>query len=250
MKMKKKTKCGTKKKILIALVSIIAVIILLCGVCLVFVLDCYKADMDAINSFATENEVDYTTDGAYTVFAPEGASVGLIFYPGAKVEHEAYLPLMEACADKGILCVLVEMPMYFPLIGSGLAEGVCEMFPNIDKWYIGGHSLGGYSASMYLEKNLDKFEGLILLASYTASDFSNKDIDALAIYGTEDKIMNRERYNEGLALLPNDYTELVIEGGCHAFFAMYNGQDIADAKGITNEEQIFATAEAIAEFVK
>jgi hypothetical protein len=31
---------------------------------------------------------------------------------------------------------------------------------------------------------------------------------------------------------------------------MYNGQDIADAKGITNEEQIFATAEAIAEFVK
>lgn len=214
-----------------------------------FLLDCYKADMDAIETFVTENEVLYTVNGAYTVFAPEGATKGFIFYPGAKVEHEAYLPLMEACADKGILCVLVEMPLYFPLMGSDLAEGICESYPEIKEWYIGGHSLGGYSASMYLQKNLDKFEGLILLASYTAVDISKEDIDVLTIYGTEDKIMSRERYDEGLSLIPSTYKEVVIDGGCHAFFAMYYGQDVADAKGITNEEQIFMTADSIFEFM-
>ena len=241
---------SNKKKILIAVVAALAVIILLCCVCLVFVLDCYEADMDAISAFVTESEIGYTTDGAYTVFPPVGATKGFIFYPGAKVEHEAYLPLMEACADKGILCVLVEMPLYFPLIGSELAEGVQEKFPEIEDWYIGGHSLGGYAASMYLDKNLDKFEGLILLASYTAVDFKGKDIDVLTVYGTEDQIMNRERYEEGLALIPEYYTELAIEGGIHAYFAMYNGQDIDFAKGITNEEQLFMTADAIAEFMK
>ena len=247
--MKENTNKSMKKKILIALISFLVLVVLLCGVCLVFLLDCYKADMDAIEAFATENEVPYTVNGAYTVFEPKGATKGFIFYPGAKVEHEAYLPLMEACADKGILCVLVEMPLYFPLMGSDLAEGICESYPEINEWYIGGHSLGGYSASMYLQKNLDKFEGLILLASYTAVDISNEDIDVLTIYGTEDKIMSRERYDEGLSLIPSTYKEVVIDGGCHAFFAMYNGQDVADAKGITNEEQIFMTADSIFEFM-
>ena len=241
---------NSRKKILIAVISVLAVLILLCGVCAIIMLDCHKADMDAIDAFITENEVAYTTDGAYTVFAPKGATKGLIYYPGARVEHEVYLSLMEACADRGILCVLVEMPLYFPLIGSNLADGVREKYPEIEDWYIGGHSLGGYAASMYLDDHLDEFKGLILLASYTAVDLKGKDVDVLTVYGTEDQVMNRERYEEGLTLIPEDYTELVIEGGTHAFFGMYNGQDYDCAKGITNEEQLLLTADAIAEFMK
>lgn len=239
----------TRKIWLIVSLSVILTVVLLFSVCLVFLLDCYQANKDAIEAFSTPQEISYTTDDAYTVFEPEGATVGFIFYPGAKVEHEAYLPLMEACASEGILCVLVEMPLYFPLINPNAADGIQEAYPEIRHWYIGGHSLGGYSATNYLSKHPDKFDGLILLASYSAVDLTDSELDALTIYGTEDQIMNRERYEEGLSLLPEGYTELVIDGGCHAYFGMYDGQDGSHAKGISNEEQIRLTAITIRKFV-
>lgn len=49
-----------------------------------------------------------------TWFVPEMPVVGLIFYPGGKVEHTAYAPLLYACAEKGILCALIEMPGNVP----------------------------------------------------------------------------------------------------------------------------------------
>lgn len=244
------TKSTSKAKIIwISLLSMLAIILLLCGLCLVFLLDCYSADYEAIEAFTTENEIAYTVDEQYTVFQPQDATVGLIFYPGAKVEHEAYLPLMEACADQGILCVLVEMPLYFPLINPNAADGIIEQYPQITDWYIGGHSLGGLTAASYLDAHEDEFKGLILLASYSTADLSDTDLRTLCVYGDNDRIMNRERYQEGLSLLPKDYQEEVIDGGCHAYFGMYNGQDGEFADGISNEGQIFKTAELIVKFV-
>ncbi len=40
-----------------------------------------------------------------------------------------------------------------------------------------------------------------------------------------------------------------IEGGCHAFFGMYGAQDGDGTPRITNEEQIYRTAELIAELI-
>ncbi len=243
---------NTKKRRIVGItIAIIAsTIALLCGICLVFLLDCYHADMDSIEAFTTDRELSYKTDGIYTVFEPENAIAGLIFYPGAKVEHEAYLPLMEACASEGILCVLVEMPLYFPLIHPNAADGIQAQYPDIKNWYIGGHSLGGYSATNYLSKHHEEYAGLILLASYPAVDLSGTALDVLSIYGSNDTIMNRQRYEDGLSKLPAHYEELVIEGGCHAFFGMYDGQDASEAIGITNEEQIRLTAITIREFMK
>ena len=230
---------------LISLVSLIGVVLVLCTVCLVFLLDCYKADTAAVEAFAKENDVEYVTKDNITVFETEGAECGFIFYPGAKVEHEAYIPLMKALAEKGILCALVEMPLYFPLADADAAEKVLETYPDISRWYIGGHSLGGYAASMYLEKEHEKYEGFVLLASYSGKDLSKTELDVITIYGSEDAIMNRERYEEGLALLPETFQEMVIEGGCHAYFGMYEGQD-RDLAVITNKDQIKLTADLIA----
>lgn len=244
-----KKSTSKSKFIWTSLLITLVIILLLCGACLVFLLDCYPANSAEIYAFTTENEIDYTVDGQYTVWAPQEATVGLIFYPGAKVEHEAYLPLMEACADKGILCVLVEMPLYFPLIDQNAADGIIEKYPQITDWYIGGHSLGGLTAAGYLKSHANEFKGLILLASYSNTDLSGTDLRALCVYGDHDQVMNRERYQEGLSLLPKDYQTVVISGGCHAYFGMYVGQDGEFANGISNEEQIFETAELICAFV-
>ena len=49
--------------------------------------------------------------------------------------------------------------------------------------------------------------------------------------------------------LPEDFRELVIDGGCHAGFGLYGPQEGDGVPAITAEEQIAITAGAIAEMV-
>lgn len=217
-----------------------------------WVKDYYRTDSKAVEAFNAMQSVSVDSsvidDGAL-VFRPEKTTAGLIFYPGGKVEYTAYEPLMRECAQKGILCVLVKMPLNLAVLDVSAAEGICEKYEGIDKWYIGGHSLGGSMAASYLADNTDKFEGLVLLGSYSTADLSEGDVDVLSVFGSEDKVMNREKYEKYKGNLPDDFTEYVLEGGNHAFFGMYGEQD-GDSKGtMTNEEQIKLTAQKIAELI-
>ena len=45
-------------------------------------------------------------------------------------------------------------------------------------------------------------------------------------------------------------TEVVISGGCHAFFGAYGEQKGDGTPGISREEQIDITAREIADFIK
>ena len=183
------------------------------------------------------------------VFEPEGATKGFIFYPGGKVEYTAYIPLMQACAENGILCVIVEMPFNLAVFDINAADGIQKEYPQIENWYIGGHSLGGSMAASYLEKHTNEYEGLILLGSYSTADLSDDELEVLSIYGSEDQVLNREKYNDNISNLPKNFKEIVIEGGCHAYFGMYGAQDGDGTPSITNEEQIQQTVEYIAQMI-
>lgn len=210
----------------------------------------YHADVDAIAAFSVSQPVmTEKIDGDNLVYKTENPRAGLIFYPGGKVEYTAYEPLMKACAEKGILCVLVKMPFNLAVFDINAADGIRESFPEIKNWYIGGHSLGGSMAASYLAKNRSSFEGLILLGSYSTEDFSDGETDVLSVYGSEDKVLNKEKYEDNKNNLPADFTEFVIEGGCHAYFGMY-GEQKGDGKPvITNIQQIRITADVISDFV-
>ena len=239
-----------KRRIILWLVSVIVIIAVITGAGAIYVNDYYRADSNAITTFATSNTVfKETLDKRTVVYAPEKAKTGFVFYPGGKVEYTAYEPLMKACADKGILCVLIEMPFNLAVLDMNAAEGIMSRYPEIENWYIGGHSLGGSMAASYLSKNVDEFEGLILLGSYSTADLSGTDLDVLSIYGSEDKVMNYEKYTNNKTNLPKDFTEVVINGGCHAGFGMYGAQDGDGIPIISNEEQIRLTAEKISELV-
>ena len=54
-----------------------------------------------------------------------------------------------------------------------------------------------------------------------------------------------ENYENNKSNLPTGFTELVIDGGCHANFGMYGAQDGDGTPTITNEEQIRLTVEQI-----
>ena len=234
-----------KRKIFIITVSIALALAMIVGACAIYLGDYYRADYEAIGAFLPQGTAFKEEPDGRIVFEPEGATKGLIFYPGGKVEYRAYIPLMQACAEEGILCVLVEMPFNLAVLDVNAADGIQREYPEIEDWYIGGHSLGGSMAASYLAGHTEDYEGLILLGSYSTADLSDTDLEVLSVFGSEDQVMNREKYDENKSNLPTDFTETVIEGGCHAYFGMYGAQEGDGTPTITNEEQIRITVENI-----
>ena len=62
----------------------------------------------------------------------------------------------------------------------------------------------------------------------------------------EDGVLNREKYEADRTNLPQDTTETVIDGGCHAGFGSYGAQKGDGTPTISAEEQQRQTADALA----
>lgn len=238
-----------KRKIFFAITIPVIILAIIFSACAVYLGDYYASQVSGFANVCPSETVSrkILEDGTI-VYKPESVKAGLVFYPGGKVENTSYEPLMNACADRGILCVLVKMPFHLAVFDMNAADGIREQFPEIENWYIGGHSLGGSMAAAYLEKNADNFAGLILLGSYSTADLSETDLRVLSVYGSEDRVLNREKYEECRKNLPADFSEFVIDGGCHAYFGIYGEQTGDGTPSINAMEQIEITAGKITEF--
>ena len=239
------------KKLLISLGIIIGIIIIATVAFFIYVGSYYEANMEAVASFEYGGFVTREIDEGTTAFVPKGEyDTGIIFYPGGKVEHLAYVPLMKAIASQGVLCILVDMPFNLAVFDINRADGTYEGFVSVDRWYMAGHSLGGSMACEYIKENLSLFEGVILLASYSATDLSITKLKVLSIYGSADGVLNKESYEEGKLNLPSNFKEHIIPGGNHAYFGVYGEQSGDGEATVSNRDQIEQTAEAIIEFIK
>ncbi len=241
-----------KRRIIISVIAGVLEICLLAGVLLIAYLGSFShAENGRVNEYLKNTEIEINEINRRTTsFIPKQAHAGLIFYPGGKVEVDAYFPLMAECAKNGILSVIIEMPFNLAVFDINAADGIKEKFPEIQSWYIGGHSLGGSMVASYLEKHQEEFDGLVLLGSYSTVDFSHTDLSVLSIYGENDGVMNREKYEQNKKNLPNNTTEFIIEGGNHAFFGMY-GHQIGDGEAsVSQEEQIKITGKIIYSFIE
>lgn len=232
------------KKRVIAL----AVVLILCIGCWAYVADYYRADDTAIAAMASVSGIAVQQSGSALAFVPERAETGFIFYPGGKVEYTAYAPLMRALAENGVLCVLTEMPMNLAVLDMNAADGIPQQYPQVDRWYIGGHSLGGSMAASHAAKNPGTYEGIVLLASYSTADLSESDMKVISVYGSEDGVLNMEKYAENQSNLPETVEEHIIDGGCHACFGNYGPQDGDGKPTITGAEQQAETVRLITEF--
>lgn len=249
-----------KKKILLGAAAVVIIIAAACGF---YINDYYHAGEEAALA-AGEAAADYTSqqDGDTLVFLPEGTDgtvldgsgpddAGLIFYPGGKVEYTVYAPLMEAFAERGVLCILVEMPGNLAVLDVNAADGYQEEFPEIEHWYVGGHSLGGSMAASYAAKHAGDLDGLLLLAAYSTADLNGTGLDVLSVYGSEDGVLNMSKYDEYRQNLPEDTTtEMVIEGGNHAGFGDYGAQEGDGEAAVNGEKQREETAEAFMEILR
>lgn len=217
----------------------------------VYVADCYHADGEAVAAMAVQSDgVQTEVHGAVTWFVPEQPTAGLIFYPGGKVEAAAYAPLLRACARQGILCALVQMPGNLAVLDINAADGLRQTYPEVTRWYMAGHSLGGAMAASYAAGHAGDFDGLVLLAAYATEDLTGTALRVLSVWGTEDGVLDREAYAENRGNLPPDTTEVVLEGGCHAQFGSYGTQEGDGTPTISPQEQLRQTVAAITTFME
>ena len=230
------------------LLPVILLILIAGGV--VYVNDYYHADPSAREVLSEEIPgITITKETDRLIFRPDEVNAGLIFYPGGKVEYTAYAPLMKALAEKGMLCVLLKMPLNLAFLDVNAADAVFADHPEAENWYLAGHSLGGVAAALYAGKHPDRVDGLILLGAYSTANIKETSLKAMSIYGSEDRVLNKNEYEKNRSNLPEDLREAVIPGGCHAYFGSYGEQKGDGIPGISREEQILITAREIADFI-
>lgn len=235
-----------------ALIIIVALLFLAAGGLAIYFYNGNPADQNAVNAIehpAAGVIVDKTYNGQIAFIPETGSEIGIVFYPGARVRYEAYAELAERIALNGSMCVLVDMPLNLAILNENAADSVIERFPDVARWYLCGHSMGGLAAANYSWKHQDTLEGLIVLASRIRRDFSTSKLPILLISATEDGICTPEILSADTTPEPADFTHVVIEGGCHGYFGSYGEQKHDGTPTISREEQLDQTAESIRVFV-
>lgn len=175
-------------------------------------------------------------------------TTGVIFYPGGRVEPEAYSPLLAEIARAGYLVVNVPMPLDLAVFGINRAEDVRAAFPETEHWVMAGHSLGGVMAASYAYDNRATIDGLILYGSLPAGpDLAGTDLPVLSVFGSEER--SAEQIEASSNLLPEDAQFLRLEGGNHAQFGDYGPQAGDGEASIDLETQQTLALEATLAFL-
>ena len=164
-----------------------------------------------------------------------GTEAALVFYPGGKVESTAYLPLLTALAEDGVDCFLVRMPLNMAFMDLN-AAGAVQADYAYDRWYIGGHSLGGAMAAVYAAEHGEELSGLILLAAYATKPL-DQHLAVLELHGSEDGVLNRDKLEQGRQYLPSSALAEELPGGNHAQFGDYGLQKGDGVATVSREAQ-------------
>ena len=188
-------------------IAIIIVFILIACFAIFYVNDYYHADKIAIDRLNANDNVSVVKTSNGLLLDGPGNDTALIFYPGAKIEYTAYAPMFKDLSEKGIDCYLVEMPFNLALLGQNSADEIIDS-GNYSHYFISGHSLGGAMAASYVNST-NKTDGLILFASYSTCKIEKP---VLSIYGSEDKVLNKEKYLDSINFIEDNLTEIEIKG--------------------------------------
>lgn len=226
-----------KKKILLISFASIAILLVVgfAGLC-IYASDFRTLDEEYFYIFDEENVI---MQDDMVVFLAD-SDVGIVFYPGGRVEYISYAPLAQKLQQQGYNVFLVDMPFNMANFGVNKADGIIEEYTEISNWYIAGHSLGGVAGNMYAVGNEDKINGLIFLGIYLSQDYDLED--TITIVGSNDL-----RVGDSITYTTNVH---IIEGGNHAQFGNYGKNEGDGEATISAEEQQNEAVALIAEFIE
>ena len=213
-----------------AVVWLVAILVVLTSVAVAYGGTPQRADRDRLQ--AVHDDPDVVVEerrGGFVLrdsggHPGDGTRVGLVFYPGGRVEPEAYLWALAPLVERTDVRVFVpRMPLSLAVTDPGRADGFIGSEPIVHTWYVGGHSLGGAMACRYAANNPETVAGVVLFASYCPDDVSETDLSVLAVWGSRDGVLSTERV-ENPTWAPSDARFVELDGVNHAQFGAYGDQ--------------------------
>lgn len=236
-----------KKTLFISLFTLALLVILSFAIFFIWSQNTFEAvDADQI-----EMEEVIDPENGWYIYRAENAEQGLILYPGAKVEPEAYGYLAQELSKQNITVAIPSVRLNLSILDVSKADEMIESDDSIE-WYVSGHSMGGAAAAMYADQHLDRVKGLILLGAYAASnDYLNEStLPVLSISGSEDGLSTPEKIKENSSNLPESTEFIEIPGGNHAYFGVYGSQSGDNEAQITVSEQQEIIVDLIVEWLE
>lgn len=191
----------------------------------------YVAVEPALAAMQSDASVQVTETATRIVLAPAagGEALGVLFQPGALVDARAYAAVLRPLAESGHTVVIAKQPLGIAFLAVGALDDARAALPGIERWLVGGHSLGGTVAAIVADGGQDAATtpvvGLLLYASYPASDISETlTIPAASISGSRDGLASTSQIDASRGDLPPSASFVVIEGASHAQFGSYGAQ--------------------------
>ena len=164
-------------------------------------------------------------------------TTGLVLYTGGKVPPAAYAPAARAIAEAGYLVAILPAPFNLAIFDTGAAQAVIDDHPAITAWAVGGHSLGGASAAIFVDGHAGLVDGLVLWASYSSGDLADDSVIVSSSYGTLDPAAPTFTDAANIAKLGPAVVLDAIEGGNHEQMGWYTGQPNDRPATISRQDQ-------------
>ncbi|MBR1086661.1 alpha/beta fold hydrolase [Bradyrhizobium manausense] len=220
-----------------------------CGF-VVWALDTYKAEPIAEASALNDPGVVIGERDGFLVIRPSTvpSAIGLLFYPGLRIEPKAYLSKLAALSSNARVNIVIGRPrLNVAAFSIGQADDMRRQLTGIKQWYVAGHSLGGAVACYYARNHLDDLQGVVLLGTYCGSDISASRLRVLTIAAGNDGVMPPETIAQHSGELPAGARIVRIAGMAHSQFGNYGPQS-GDGRPSINDDQareaIFEAARA------
>lgn len=235
------------------LIGLGLILVLAVGGFVVWTQDALGPGEQALTALEAEGDVVVTVGEDTIVFMPVGVEphTGFVFYPGGRVDYRSYARPLRQVASRGFLVISVRAPLNLMVFAPDKGDKIIPQYPDITHWAVGGHSLGGAMAAQYAGNHLDTVDGLVLWASYPASnnDLSASGLQVLSVYGTKD-MAGMEPFDDSRVLLPADTIWAVLQGGNHAQFGDYGVQSGDNPPEIRDYRQQALTVAATVDFLE
>jgi len=215
--------------------TLLALLLISMGGFYIYTLDYSRAQPSALDAYASSD----TQSSSIHAFLSNSSTIGIIFYPGGKVESKAYSPLCLELSDAGYSTFLVDMPFNLAVFDIDAANRVRKLNPQIKTWFIAGHSLGGAMAYSHYDAHPNDYAGIILLAAYP---LNKNDHPSLILKGSNDTVLDSTK------LTGFFYQE--IPGGNHAQFGDYGNQKGDGTATISASTQREITINHINDFIQ
>lgn len=215
----------------------------------------FTAAEPALTAMASDGAVTVAETSSLIVMTPVGEAhgSGLFFQPGARVEARAYAAVLRPQAEAGHVVVIEKQPLGIAFLSLGALDDARSAAPDVNRWVVGGHSLGGTVAAMQADSDEDPdspVAGLLLYASYPAGDVSGSlDMPVLSLSADLDGLATPGKIQASQSDLPEDADLQVIAGASHAQFGDYGTQPGDGIPTITDDAARAEIAAATSRFL-